>query len=139
MQKVITQLATAYNTYNAKLFESIIANDFEYESQQVFDVMRGKSIFIKYITGKFKTIKRTGATVYAEIGYSDWNNDVSKSITQLQKTGKACLIMAQGEKENKVAILMPKFNNAGLIQQMIMCSIAPHWSNAKRTLVYPGL
>ena len=139
MQKVITQLATAYNTLNAHLLEPIIASEFEYESQHVFDVMRGKATFIEYITGKFATIKRTGATVYAEIGYSDYNNDISLSISTLQKNGHACLIISQGSKEDKVSLLMPKYNHAGLIQRMDMCGIAPHWSKAKRTHVYPGL
>jgi hypothetical protein len=139
MIHLITPLAKAYNTLDASLFNTIIANKFVYESQMVFAPMVGKANFLEYITGKFATIKNSGALVYAEIGYSSYNNDTSVDIEVLKQTGKPSIIMAQNNKEEKVALLMPEFNKAGLIIRMDMCGISPHWSTAKRTYLYPGL
>lgn len=126
MIQLLTQVATAYNTLSASLFEPIIADDFVYESQHVFEPMVGKNNFMEYITGKFKTIQKTGATIFAELGCSDSDNI-------------NCIILAQGDKEKKVALLFITLNAAGKIQNMEMCTIAPNWRTAKRSNVYPGL
>lgn len=126
MIHLITKVATAYNTLDASLFEPIIADDFVYESQHVLEALVGKTNFLEYITGKFNTIQKTGATVFAELGYSGSDNI-------------NCIIMAQGNRENKGALLFIEINTAGKIQRMDMCTVAPNWRTAKRTHVYPGI
>ncbi|MFM2337336.1 MAG: hypothetical protein RL115_529 [Bacteroidota bacterium] len=138
MIKKIENLAKAYNTLNADLFEPLLVNDFTYESQMVFGCMEGKADFMEYIKGKFNAIKKSSAWIYAEIGYSTYNNS-NLPIEELMENGNPCLIMAQSDKSNISALLMPEFNCEGKIIRMDMCGITPHWSTAKRTGIYPGL
>lgn len=123
-EDIVRKIATAYNTLNPDVFTDLIADDFTYESQHVFEPMNGKETFLEYINGKYNTIKRTGALVYAEIGYYE---------------DAPCIIMAQGDKENKGALLFIELTSEGdKVKRMDMCGIAPNWSSAKRTHEYPG-
>jgi hypothetical protein len=123
--QIYKQVATAYNTLNYKIFESLIIDDFTYESQQVFDVMNGKQNFIEYIQGKFERIKQTNTFVFAEIGYLSPET--------------MCIIISQGTKDNKGALLMLEINDDEKIIRMDMCTISPNWRDAKRTGEFPGL
>jgi len=121
---LVRKIATAYNTLNSEIFTDLIADDFVYESQHVFESMNGKDNFLKYIAGKYKTIQNSKSIVYAEIGYHE---------------NTPCIIISQGEKDNKRALLFLELTKEGdKIQRMDMCGIAPHWSSAKRTHEYPG-
>jgi hypothetical protein len=124
-ENLVRKIATAYNTLNSEIFIGIIAENFIYESQHVFEPMNGKETFLKYIAGKYKTIQNSTNAVYAELAFHD---------------NTPCIIISQGEKENKGALLFLELTKEGdKIQRMDMCGIAPHWSSAKRTHEYPGL
>jgi hypothetical protein len=124
-ENLVRKIATAYNTLNSEILTDLIADDFVYESQHVFEPMNGKDNFLKYIAGKYKTIQNSKSIVYAEIGYHE---------------NTPCIIISQGEKDNKGALLFLELTKEGdKIQRMDMCGIAPHWSSAKRTHEYPGL
>jgi hypothetical protein len=114
-------------------------NDFVYESQNVLAAINGKNDFLKYIAEKFALIKETGSLVYAEIGYSNYDNDTSLSLEELYAKGSPSIIMAQNAKENKGALLIFKYNEHGKLLRMDMCTVAPNWTTAKRTNEYPGL
>lgn len=138
MIQTVMNVATAYNTLNAAIFEHVLAPDFVYESQHVFGAMEGKATFITYIQAKYEAIEKSGALVYAEIGFSDSDNDINLSVAELMQIGNASIIIAQGSKENKSALLMLEFNTEGKISRMDMCTISPNWRTAKRTGLYPG-
>lgn len=123
-EQIVRKIATAYNTLNPEIFADFLADDFTYESQHVFEPMNGKETFLEYIKGKYNTIRRTGEKVYAEIGYYE---------------NAPCMIISQGDKEDKVALLFIELTTEGdKVQRMDMCGVAPNWSSAKRTHEYPG-
>jgi len=126
MINTITQIATAYNTLDTTVFNSLIADDFVYESQNVFEPISGKENFMVYINGKFSSIKESGSFVFAEICY-------------LGRNDTPCIIISQGTKEKKGALLIIEINQNNKIRRMDMCTVAPNWSTAKRTNIYPGL
>ena len=60
--------AKMMNTLNAEGLEPLLADDFTYESQQVFQPIESKQAFLDYIRPKLKTIQEVKATVFAEMG-----------------------------------------------------------------------
>jgi hypothetical protein len=87
--------------------------------------MNGKESFLAYIIKKYTAFKNTNNLVYAELGFH-------------QNT--PCIIMSQGDKENKGALIFIELTKEeDKIQRMDMCGISPHWSSARRTHEYPGL
>ena len=64
-------VCNAWNTLDASLFESILCDDFEYISVWVLETMEGKDKYLKYIKGKFETIKKGHNPVVAEILYQE--------------------------------------------------------------------
>ena len=122
---LVRKVATAYNTLNSEVFKDIIPDDFTYESQHVFEPINGKDKFLEYIGAKYNTIQNSNNAVYAEFAYHE---------------NSPCIIISQGDKENKGALLLLELTTEGdKIQRMDMCGVAPHWSSAKRTHEYPGL
>jgi hypothetical protein len=50
--------ATMINTLDASHIEPLLAEDFHYLSQMVFEELESKQAFLTYIRGKLKTIKK---------------------------------------------------------------------------------
>lgn len=50
----------AWKGLDASYFEGLLAEDFQYASTMVFDVISSEKEYLHYISGKFETIKRTG-------------------------------------------------------------------------------
>ena len=61
----------AWNTLDSSLFEAILSDDFEYISVWVLETMKGKDRYMKYISGKFESIRRGNNPVSAEIIYQE--------------------------------------------------------------------
>lgn len=135
--RIIKQIATAYNRFDYSLFEPLLADNSVYESQMVHVPMNGKENFLAFIKAKFKTIQETNAIVFAEIGYLSLKSQTGNPKF-LMKENTPCIIIAQGNKENKASILLIKVKD-DLVTQMDMCTkVQPHWSAAKRTNEYPA-
>ena len=64
-------VCNAWNTLDASLFESILCDDFEYISVWVLETMEGKDKYLKYIKGKFESIKKGDRPVVAEVLYQE--------------------------------------------------------------------
>ncbi|WP_299061719.1 hypothetical protein [uncultured Polaribacter sp.] len=122
--KFITELAKTYNNLDIRYVENLLKANVIYESQNVLTPIEGKENLIDYLQNKFKIIKDTDNLVFAEIGYLD--------------TGKSkpCIILSQGNKENKGALILIKTKD-NLITRIDICTVAPHWSSAIRTNEYP--
>ena len=103
--------------------EPLLADDFHYASQWVFEEITSKQQFLDYMRPKLETIRQSGSRVWAELGE-----------LQTYPSG-ACLVMAQGEKDNLVATLLVEVAGQ-TIQRFDMCQIPPPQS-AKRTGEYP--
>lgn len=93
--QLLIAYAKAWNHLDVQFLKPILADDFEYTSQWVFETMQGKDTYIKYLYAKFDTIKDSHSFPQAEVAF--YRNIQSKAH-------KPCLLITQGEV--KVALLI---------------------------------
>ena len=126
-QKYLEAYARMMNMLDPSQLEPLLEDDFCYASQNVFEEITSKSQFMAYITGKLKTLGSMGgkAKVWAELGYLR------------REFPGPCVVLAQGEKDDLIAVVLATVKNAKLIR-LDLC-IAPSPWDAKRSGVYPGL
>lgn len=117
--------AKMMNTLNAECIEPLLADDFIFESQQVFQPIESKEEFLEYIHGKLETIRRVKASVFAEMGTVD-------DFRQNQP----CVILAQNDKDNLVGLALAQTDGA-LLKRIDLCVI-PAPQSAKRSGEYPA-
>jgi hypothetical protein len=120
-KKYITELAKTYNNLDESFIADLLSEDIIYESQNVLTPIEGKENLLYYLKNKFKRIKELNSIVFAEIGFLNDNS---------------CIILSQDEKENKSSLVLIEINN-NLISRIDLCTVAPHWSSAKRIGEYP--
>ena len=102
--RLLGVLAEAWRTLDASELVKYIHEDFQYDSQWVFDSMYADE-YPGYIAGKFSAIKRTGSKV--EVSIVDDNQFGGKMIRLIQD-------------ETKIAYLRIKTKD-GKISKMDMC------------------
>lgn len=117
--------ATMINTLNAECIEPLIADDFIYESQQVFQPLESKEEFLEYIHGKLETIRRMKASVFAEMGTVD-----------TFRQNQPCVILAQDDRDNLVGLALAQ-TEGEFLKRIDLC-IAPGPQSAKRSGEYPA-
>lgn len=101
------------NTLSVEPLEPLLADDFVYESQTVFQALESKRLFLEYIIPKLQTIRRSNATVYAEMG----------TVTAYEGN-QPCVILAQGNKANLVAFVLAK-TQGGKLRRLDLCIVPP--------------
>ena len=116
--------AKMMNTLSAAPLEPLLTDDFTYESQMVFQALESKQAFLEYIIPKLQTIHRSNATVYAEMG----------TVAAYGKN-QPCVILAQNEKANLVALVLAKTQGSKLIR-LDLCIVPPPQA-AERSGEYP--
>ncbi len=116
--------AKMMNTLNTTCFEPLLAEDFIYESQHVFQPLVSKHEFLDYIRLKFITIQQAKATVFAEMG-----------TVAAYGRNQPCVILAQNEKANLVSLVLAKVEGECL-KRIDLCMIPPPQA-AKRSGEYP--
>jgi hypothetical protein len=116
--------ARMLNTLNSATLEPLLADDFVYESQHVFQPIESKKNFIDYIRPKLITIQQAKATVFAEMGTVEAYGKV-----------QPCVILAQNEKENLVALALAKVDGP-LLKRIDLCIVPPPHT-AERSGEYP--
>jgi len=124
-EKLTITLSVAYNTLNYVVLENVLSENVKYESQNVMTPIIGKNNLLILLKGKFNTIKNSGNTVYAEIGHLHGDK------------AKPCIILSQGTKENKGALVYVEVEERK-ISAINICTLAPHWSTAIPTGEYPA-
>ena len=123
-EEALRAYAKMMHSLSVECIEPLLADDFHYASQWVFEEITSKQQYLDYIRPKLEAIKRSGARVWAELG-------------ELQAyPGGPCLIMAQGSKDNLVATILVEVAGQ-TIRRFDMCQIPPPQS-AKRTGEYPA-
>ena len=116
--------ATMMNTLDSSLLEPLLSPDFHYESQMVFSEIKSKQEYLDYIKPKLEVVRASGTKVWAEMAM------LTHSFPG------PCVVLAQGEKENLVAIVLAEVKG-DLIERIDMCIVpAPH--SAKRSGEYPS-
>jgi len=123
-EQALRAYATMMNTLDASQLEPLLADDFHYASQWVFAEIESKTAYLEYIVPKLEAIRKSGATAWAEMGTLD------------REFPGPCVVMAQGEKDNLVALVLVKVED-GKVKRLDLCG-APSPHSASRTGEYPG-
>ncbi|MBS0391684.1 MAG: nuclear transport factor 2 family protein [Proteobacteria bacterium] len=116
--------ASMINSLDAEKLAPLLADDFTYESQMVFEPIESKKAFLEYIRVKLETIRNSDSPVYAEMG-----------VVHAYFENQPCVILAQGSKEDLVAIVLAKTEGA-FLKRLDLC-IVPEPHSAKRSNDYP--
>jgi hypothetical protein len=116
--------AIMINTLSTAPIEPLLADDFVYESQQVINPLKSKQAFLEYMSAKLATIRKTNATVWAELG-------------RVSAYGKhqPCVILAQNTKANLVGAVLAT-TAGGKLERLDVC-IIPDPHTAERSGEYP--
>ncbi len=112
------------NMLDVARLEPFLANDFVYESQAVFEPLTSKNAFLEHIGPKLETVRRSRATVFAELGR------VSAYVAE-----QPCVILAQGSPENLVGLVLARAE-CGLLTRLDLCVVPPAHA-AHRSGEYP--
>ena len=116
--------ARMMNTLSVEPLESLLADDFVYESQTVFQALDSKQDFLDYIIPKLQTIRSSNAPVYAEMG-----------MIAAYGRNQPCVILAQNDKANLVALVLVKTDGNKL--KRLELYIVPPPQAAERSGEYP--
>ncbi len=114
------------NSHCVDAIESLLAEDFRYESQMVLKPLVSRAEFLQYIHPKLETIARSGAAVFAEMGSIDAG-----------RGRQPCAILAQGDRSNLVGFVLAEVA-ADKITRLDLC-IVPAPECATRTGEYPAM
>ena len=123
-EQALRAYAAMMNTLDTSHLEPLLADDFHYSSQWVFAEIESKGAYLEYIAPKLEAIRKSSAAAWAEMGWLD------------REFPGPCVIMAQGEKDNLLAVVLAKVEG-GKIKRLDLCG-APSPHSARRTGEYPG-
>ena len=124
-EEALRAYARMMNKLDADEMSGLLAPDFTYESQWVFDALRSRDEYLDYIRPKLETIARSGARVFAEMG----------SIRAFGGE-QPCVVVAQGDPEDLVGVVLASVRG-GQIARLDLCAVPPP-STAHRSGDYPG-
>ena len=112
--ELLIEYAKAWNELDISYIKPILAKDFTYTSQWVFETMHGSDRYIEYLTGKFNAIRNTATFPVAELGYFK---------TAYLNANEPCIILTQQTPEalHRCAILIETEN--GLITEGNMVGV----------------
>ena len=117
--------ARMMNTLSAEPLEPLLAEDFTYESQYVFSALESKQEFLDYIRPNLQTIRKAGATVFAEMG-----------MVLAYGNRQPYVIVAQDSPENLLGLVLARVSN-GKLSRLDLC-IAPSPRSAEQSGEYPA-
>ena len=123
-EQALRAYATMMNTLDVSHLEPLLADDFHYASQWVFDEIESKSAYLEYIVPKLETIRESGSTVWAEMGWL------------AREFPGPCVIMSQDDRNNLLAVVLAEVRG-GKIKRLDLCG-APSPRDARRRGEYPG-
>lgn len=124
IEAALKAYASMMNTLDSSKLGALLSPDFHYESQMVFSDIKSKQEYLDYINPKLEVVKASGTKVWAEM-----------AILKHSFPGP-CVVIAQGEKENLVALVLAKIKG-DFIERVDMC-IVPSPQSAERSGQYPN-
>ena len=122
-ERALEAYAAMMNTLDVSILEPLLAEDFHYASQWVFEEIESKTEYLNYIVPKLEAIRESGSSVWAEMGC------INRECSQ------PCVIMAQGDRDDLVALVFAKIEDEK-IERLDLCCV-PSPSSAYRTGRYP--
>ena len=102
---VASLLAKAWSVYDTTLIESILDENVEYRSCAVCSAMKGRSAYIDYLKGKFRTLRDSRISTYAEVQELDG--------------GDACVNLRFSSRDNPPSILAFEITD-GFVANILM-------------------
>ena len=117
--------ATALNTLDTAPLEPLLADEFHYASQWVFDEITSKADYLHYLRGKFNTIRHADLPVFGELGR-----------VYAYGMERPCVVVAQDTKADLVALALFEVAD-GRITRIDLCAVPPPHA-ARRSGEYPG-
>lgn len=123
-EQALRAYATMINTLDVSHLEPLLADDFHYASQWVFDEIRSKEAYLDYIVPKLSLMRGVGAQPWAEMGWLE------------REFPGPCVVLAQGDRENLLAVVLARVAD-GRIRRLDLCGV-PSPCSARRTGDYPG-
>jgi hypothetical protein len=125
-ERATRAFATTLNTLDPAHLESLLADDFHYASQWVFQEITSKAEYLTYLRGKLETIRRSNSPMFAELGR-----------VVAYGADRPCVVVAQGSREQLEALALVEVAD-GLIPRIDLCAVPPPQA-AERSGEYPGL
>ena len=123
-EKALRAYAAMVNTGATQAFETLLADDFVYESQRVFAALTSKQQFVEYIRPKLRAVERSGRTAFAEMG-----------VLNPDGRRQPCVVLAQDHVDNLIALIMAKVSE-DKIKRIDLCIVPPP-DSAQRSGEYP--
>lgn len=123
-ENALRAYAAMMNTQDESKFAELLADNFHYASQWVLSEIESRQAYLDYIKPKLSAIKLPGSAVWAEMAHLE------------SEIPGACVVMAQGSKDNLVSLVLVKVAD-GKIIRLDMCG-APSPYSAIRSGDYPG-
>ena len=123
-EAALREYARMMNTLNAEHLSPLLADNFMYESQHIFQALESKTAFLDYIRPKLEAIHKAKAAVYAEMGMVDAYGQV-----------QPCVVLAQNDKENLVGLVLAQVDG-DLLKRIDLC-VVPSPQSATRSGEYP--
>lgn len=90
--EILTDFTEAWNTLNPEVLIKHLSPKFIYDSQWVFNSLDYQE-YTDYIRGKFETIRKTGSSVIAEMGY----DNMGRLLIRLDQGGNIAFYRIQVE------------------------------------------
>ena len=122
-KKALVAYAKMLNSFSVSHLEPLLAEDFHYASQWVFEEITSKQDYLEYIAPKLLAVKNSTNTVFAEMGWID------------AELPCPCVVLAQDEKDNLIATVLTEVENNKIKRIDLGFIPSPH--SIKRTNIYP--
>jgi hypothetical protein len=123
IETALRAYASMMNALDSSKLEPLLSDDFHYASQMVLAEIESKQEYLEYIKPKLEVVRASGTNVWAEMAM------LTHSFPG------PCVVLAQGDKENLVALVLAKVKGER-IERIDMC-IVPTPQSAKRSGEYP--
>lgn len=124
-KEAVIAYATMINTSNTDVIAPLLAQDFVYESQNVFNDLVGKDAFLAYFAEKIKAMKTANRPVFADLAcLHGWGHYL-------------CAVLWQGD-PLKPQVVAYADVSAGRIRRISLC-VAPLPEKASRSGLWPGV
>lgn len=124
-KEAVIAYATMINTSNTDVIAPLLAQDFVYESQNVFNDLVGKDAFLAYFAGKIQAMKTANRPAFADLAcLPGWGHYL-------------CAVLWQGD-PLKPQVVAYADVSAGKIKRISLC-VAPLPEKASRSGLWPGV
>lgn len=134
VRDLLVRYARMFNCLESDEFVPFLGDFVIYESQSVFDLMRGKPDVSAYFRGKIEAINRSSdkSSVRADVGVLPGYGDCALLYQSLSKVDRSML-------DQPLGVMTIDVDGVGNAGKMLMITASPSPSSAIGTGLFPGL